>query len=164
MCEDSQRSADPQREQEKKKQLKDIDSRKCWWCCCWVAMSPALLWPYRLAHQAPLSTGFPKQEYWSRLPFPSPGALSKPGIEPMSPALAGGFSTTEPPGKPAKEVCRTQRTQFSNPKEIWEETVFIKNMLWKYNCWNRNLRKYSNVENKNINSHNMREKLKDIKD
>ena len=44
--------------------------------------------------------GFPRQEYWSGLPFPSPGDLPDPGIEPMSPALAGGFFTTEPPGKP----------------------------------------------------------------
>ena len=43
--------------------------------------------------------GFPRQEYWSELPFPTPGHLPDPGMEPVSPALAGGFSTTEPPGK-----------------------------------------------------------------
>ena len=47
-----------------------------------------------------LSMGFLRQEYWSGLPFPSPGDLPNPGIEPMSPALAGGFFTTEPAGKP----------------------------------------------------------------
>ena len=52
------------------------------------------------AHQAPLSMGFSRQEYWSGFPFPSPGDLPNLGIEPMSPALAGRFSTTEPPGKP----------------------------------------------------------------
>ena len=41
--------------------------------------------------------GFPRQEYWSGLPFPSPGVLPDPGIEHMSPVLAGGFFTTEPP-------------------------------------------------------------------
>ena len=48
--------------------------------------------------------GFPRQEYWSGLPFPPLGDLPDPGIEPESPvalALTGGFSTTEPPGKPA---------------------------------------------------------------
>ena len=50
--------------------------------------------------QAPLSMGFPRQEHWRDLPFPSPGNLPDPGTEPMSPALAGGFFTTEPPGKP----------------------------------------------------------------
>ena len=44
--------------------------------------------------------GFSRQEYWSGLPFPSPGDLPSPGMEPASPALAGRFSTTEPPGKP----------------------------------------------------------------
>ena len=48
------------------------------------------------APQAPLSMEFSKQEYWSGMPFPSPGDLPNPGIEPMSPALAGGFCTTEP--------------------------------------------------------------------
>ena len=42
--------------------------------------------------------GFPRQEYWSGLPFPSPGDLPDPGVEPTAPALAGGFFTTEPPG------------------------------------------------------------------
>ena len=43
---------------------------------------------------------FSRQEYWSGSPFPSPGDLPDPGIEPMSPALAGGFFASEPPGKP----------------------------------------------------------------
>ena len=50
-------------------------------------------------HQVPLSMGFLRQEHWSGLPFPSPGDLPDPGIEPMSPALAGGFFTPEPLGK-----------------------------------------------------------------
>ena len=55
-----------------------------------------------VAHQAPLSMGFSRQEYWSGLPFPSSGDLHDPGIKPKSltsPALAGRFFTTEPPGK-----------------------------------------------------------------
>ena len=51
-------------------------------------------------HQAPLSTGFSRQGYWRGLPCPPPGDLPDPGIESMSPALAGGFFTIEPPGKP----------------------------------------------------------------
>ena len=57
---------------------------------------------WTVAHQVPLSMGFPRQEYWSGLPFPSPGDLTDQGIELMflaSPALAGGFFTTMPPGK-----------------------------------------------------------------
>ena len=56
--------------------------------------------PQMVDHQAPLSMGFHRQEYWRGLPFPSPGDLSDPGIEPVSPALADGFFTTGPPGKP----------------------------------------------------------------
>ena len=56
--------------------------------------------PGTVAHRAPLSMGFPRQEYESGLPFPSPGALPDPGMEPTSLALAGGFSTSEPQGSP----------------------------------------------------------------
>ena len=52
--------------------------------------------PWTVAHQAPLSLGFPRQEDWSGLPCPPPGDLPDPGIEPESPALAGGFFTAEP--------------------------------------------------------------------
>ena len=55
--------------------------------------------PWTVACQAPLSMGFSRQEYWSGLPFPSPGDLPDLGIEPGFPPLAGGFFTTEPPGK-----------------------------------------------------------------
>jgi len=54
--------------------------------------------PWTVACQASLSMGFPRQNYWSGLSFPSPGYLPDPRIE--SPALAGRFFTTEPPGKP----------------------------------------------------------------
>ena len=50
--------------------------------------------------QAPLSMGFPRQEHWSGLPFPTLGDVLNPGIESKSPMLAGQFFTTEPPGKP----------------------------------------------------------------
>ena len=57
--------------------------------------------PLTVAHQAPLSMGFLRQEYWSGLPFASLGNLPDSGIEPESPALAGSFFTTELPGKPS---------------------------------------------------------------
>ena len=59
--------------------------------------------PSTIARQALLSMGFPRQEYWTGLPCPPPGDLPDPRIEPTclaSPALAGRFFTTEPPGKP----------------------------------------------------------------
>ena len=58
--------------------------------------------PQTAACQASLSMGFPRQEYWSELPFPSPGDLPNPGTEHPSSPLAGRLFTTEPPGKPCK--------------------------------------------------------------
>ena len=71
-------------------------------CVCGESLSHIQFFetPWTVAHQAPLSMGFPRQEYWSGLPIPSPGDLSNPGTKPMfpvSPVLAGGFFTTEPP-------------------------------------------------------------------
>ena len=55
--------------------------------------------PWTVAHQAPPPMGFSRQEYWSGLPFPSPGDLPDPGIKPRSPALRAYALTSEPPGK-----------------------------------------------------------------
>ena len=65
----------------------------CFSCICLIATSQTI------AHQAPLSMGFSRQKCWSGLPFPSPGDLPDPGMEPTAPALAGGFFTTELPRK-----------------------------------------------------------------
>ena len=66
-------------------------------CCCLVTkLCPTFLQPHRLvARQVPLSMGFSRQGYWSGLPLPSPGDLPDPGIKPASPALLGGFFTTD---------------------------------------------------------------------
>ena len=65
-------------------------------------MSDSFATPWTVAHHAPMSMGFPRQEYWSGLPFPSPGDLPDPRIEPASPSLAGRFFITKPP---EKHVC-----------------------------------------------------------
>ena len=62
------------------------------------------LTPWTVAHQVPLFMKFSRQEYCSGLPFPSPGHLPHPGIEPKSPALAGRFFNTGPPGKTSGTV------------------------------------------------------------
>ena len=56
--------------------------------------------PWTVAYQAPLSMAFSRQEYWSGLPFPSPGDLPTPRIEPEIPALQADALISEPPGKP----------------------------------------------------------------
>ena len=70
----------------------------------------ATLWT--IDHQASPSMGFSRQEYWSGLPFPSPGDLSDPGMEPRSPALPADALTSEPPGKPYIESDTTKRLHF----------------------------------------------------
>ena len=75
------------------------------WCCLLrrLVVSDSFATPLTAACQAPLSMGFPSQEYWRRLPFHSPWDLPDPRTEPMSPAspaLAGGLFTAEPPRKP----------------------------------------------------------------
>ena len=62
--------------------------------------------PWTVAYQVPPSMGFSRQECWSGLPFPSPGDLPDPGIEPGSPALQADALPSEPPGKPYKEIRR----------------------------------------------------------
>ena len=57
--------------------------------------------PWTVARQAPLSTGFSRQEYWSGLPCSPPGDLPNPGIEPESPTWQAGSLPSEPPGKPS---------------------------------------------------------------
>ena len=57
-----------------------------------------------MAHLAPLPMGFPRQEYWIGLPFPSPGDLSNAGVETASPALAAEFFTSEYQGSPLVEL------------------------------------------------------------
>ena len=71
-------------------------------CVCVCVLSHVQLFAtlWTVAHQDPLSMGFSRQEYWSGLPFPTPGNLSEPGFESMSPvssALAGRGFTTAPP-------------------------------------------------------------------
>ena len=66
--------------------------------CVWLFVTP-----WTVTYQALQSMGFSRQEYWSGLPFPSPGDLPNPGIEPRSPALQTGALPSEPLGKPVKK-------------------------------------------------------------
>ena len=75
---------------------------------------------------------FPRQEYWSGLPFPCPGYPPDPGIEPTTPALADGFFTIESPGKPYVYFIT-----FLNQQKFRENSIFkvIKNNLqWNIIC------------------------------
>ena len=79
-------------------------------------MSNSFVTPWTVACQALLPMEFPKQEYQNGLPFPYPGDLPNPGIELMSPALAGGFFTAEPPGKPSPKQYAILLSRASSVK------------------------------------------------
>ena len=96
------------------------DSKYCWDCNCSVCML-SHVWlfatPWTVVHQAPLSMGFPRKEYWSGLPCPPPGHLPDPGIKPTSPvfpALAGGIFTMEQPGNVTAESAPNWSYPVSN--------------------------------------------------
>ena len=89
--------------------------------------------PWTVAHPASLSMGFPRQEYWTGLPFPSSGDLPNLGIKLTSPALAGGLFTVESPGKiaiPIRErkllVCVSTRMIFKELEFLLLSTAFFK--------------------------------------
>ena len=69
-------------------------------------LCPILEIPWTIAHHTPLSTEFPRQEYWSGFPLPSPGDLPNPGIEPRSPAVQESLPT-ESPGKPEESLGKS---------------------------------------------------------
>ena len=72
-----------------------------------ATLCPTLVTPQTVACQAPLSVGFSRQEYWSGLPFPSPGDLPDPGIKPRSPALQADSLPTELRGKPFSKFIKS---------------------------------------------------------
>ena len=76
-------------------------------CACTRAQSCLIVTPWPAACQAPLSMGYTRQKYWSRLPFPTPGDLPDPGIESASPALAVGLFFAEPATWEARAVEHT---------------------------------------------------------
>ena len=71
--------------------------------------------------------GFSRHEYWSGLPFPSPGDLPDPGIEPRSPALEAEALTSEPPGKP-KIKLKAQCLDHNNEKSAKSPTFICRNL------------------------------------
>ena len=81
-------------------------------CTCAYVLSPVRLFvtTWTVAHQAPLSMGFPRQEYWSELSFPSPEDLPVPGMETVSPELAGIFFTSEPLEKPLESLKTSEKS------------------------------------------------------
>ena len=88
--------------------------------------------PWTVACQVCLSMGFPRQEYWSELLFPIPGDLPDPGIKSVSPALAGRFFITEPPGKPSYYTWTLSKS-WEAKVEGWHHTKKANPFLSKKN-------------------------------
>ena len=93
----------------------------------WKCESLSHVWlfatPWTAAHQAPPPMGFSRQEYWSGLPFPSPGDLPDPGIKSRSPALQADSLPSEPPGKPHLDHAYLQynfKMPSNNIVKRWE--------------------------------------------
>ena len=80
-------------------------------CVCVLSCVQLFATSWTVACQALLSMEFSRQEYWSRFQFPTSGDLPKPGIEPVSPALAVRFFTTESPGKPHRVTYLAVKTK-----------------------------------------------------
>ena len=106
-------------------------------CSCLLAQSCLILSdPMDCSHQAPLSMGFFRHEYWSGLPFPLPGDLPDPGIKPMSPALQADSLSTESPGMPKLHEYHYQIKVMVN---------FLRLYVCGYNTLNKNGMKYTKV-------------------
>ena len=126
-------------------------------CVCVYARMLSHVWLFEtlwtVACQGPLSMGFAKQEYWSRLPCPSPGDLPSPGIKPGSPAMQADPLPSEPPGKPIlwdNHFCRWHCADKENEALKVESSCLIKiyrtsdraGILWPsdHRAWTRNHR------------------------
>ena len=92
--------------------------KKCWQLCC-VQLFVTL---WAVACQIPLFMDFSKKEYWSGLPFPSPGDLCNPGIKPGSPALQTDFLQSEPLRKPSAQEVLHKTQKKSNPVSSFGNT------------------------------------------
>ena len=97
--------------------------------------------PWTVAYQAPLFMEFSRQEYWSGLPFPSPGDLPNPGTEPGSPALQANSLPFEPPGKHTLLVgMKTEQCAYCSTASFLILTLYYS---WiKYNLWENCLMYY----------------------
>ena len=95
-------------------------------------MSDSFATPWTFACQAPLSMSFSRQEYWGGLLFPSPGDLPNPGIEPASPAFAGGFFNTESPGQ---HIYKIVLYQMLFPYSLLQNTKYSSLCYTIGPCW-----------------------------
>ena len=111
--------------------------KSCWPTVCEVkvkvkSLSPVWLFAttWTIAHQAPLSMGFSRQEYWSELPFSSPGDLPNPGIKLRSPALQADTLRSEPPGHLCKIVSNSSVIYALSLSIILKWFCAVNSLFW----------------------------------
>ena len=103
--------------------------------------------PWTVAYQAPLSMGFPGQEHWSGLPFPTPGGLSDPGIEPMSPALASRVFTTDPLRRPPAILLKNIFLNYFIPTSLLSSVqYYIVHELRQGLCGDQEIRFWGDIK------------------
>ena len=109
-------------------------------CACLLSRVQLSVTPWTVAHQAPLSMGFPRQEHWSGWPFPPPGHLPGPGIEHESMALPGRFFTPEPHGStvlPGRFFTPEPHGSMALPGRFFTPEPPGKPLLVSYSCSNK---------------------------
>ena len=100
-------------------------------CLCVFSCAQLLMTPWYVAYQAPLSMEFSRQEYWSGLPFPSPGDLPDPGIEPRSPALQADSLPSSLPERLRKCLVAQPCLILCNPKTVAPPGSSVMEFSWK---------------------------------
>ena len=106
-------------------------------CCCYLVAKwwPSFAIPWTIAWQASLSMGFSRREHWSGLPFPSSGDLPNPGIEPLSPVLAGRFLTAEPyTGLEQALILGLLSLVKGNFEDRWTPRERPRGACWEFCC------------------------------
>ena len=99
-------------------------------CVCVLSHVQLFVTPWTVAHQAPLSVGFSRQEYWSGLPFPSPGDLPNPGIK-SHVSCIGRWIITEPPGRPNNDIKLPKMLNMTNTSSVPSMFIPVRKDLLK---------------------------------
>ena len=115
-------------------------------------LCPTLMTPWTVAHQAPLSMGFSRQEYLSGLPFPSPGDLPNLGIKPRSPTLQAVSLPSEPPWKPenSNPVSESHCTIVKSKRICWPRFKLCLCLVWDFGHYLTLLSKFLHIKDENI--------------
>ena len=124
--------------------LSPLDLGSC--CVCLVTqVCPTLATPRTVAHQALLSMGFSRQEYWSGLPRPPPGDLPNPGIQSRSPSLQEDSLPSEPPRKHTMQKATLSKYRYKFIPDLGSVSNSYKHLPWEIELENRETWRHLNT-------------------